>query len=105
MNLNKRIRGHLEESLFNLPFWAIHIFRPPFLSDIDWSNWSGDWGKKVGENIDALTGGLVSKYFPTPFDMVAALMVHAAQQIKSGAFVYHSTYFNDFVEKRMRLEI
>ncbi|NJL77356.1 MAG: hypothetical protein HC892_22330, partial [Saprospiraceae bacterium] len=58
----------------------------------------------MGKNIDTVTGGLVSKYFPTQADMVAALMVHAAQQLKGGAFLYHSTYFNDFVEKRMRLE-
>ena len=55
--------------------------------------------------MDTVTGGLVSKYFPTQADMVAALMVHAAQQLKGGAFLYHSTYFNDFVEKRMRLEV
>lgn len=101
MNLPKRIRGHLEESLLGLPFWAIHLFRPPFISDNDWSSWIGNWGK----NMDTVTGGLVSKYFPTQADMVAALMVHAAQQLKGGAFLYHSTYFNDFVEKRMRLEV
>ncbi len=106
LNLNSRIRAHLEKSLIQLPFWGVHIFRPSFVIDMEGSSlWGEQLANKIKNGLDKLTGGIVSKYQPVDAQTVAAAMLRAAQQLKSGAFLYQSDYFNDWAKKQEELKL
>jgi len=88
-----RVKGELEDAVKALPFWAVHIFQPSvLLGERNENRWGEQWAAKIGRRIDALTGGLLSKYRPVEAEVVAAAMVSVAQQFQPGVHVYPSHY-------------
>lgn len=84
-----QLKGQMEELLKKMPFWGIHIFKPAILVGKSSSNrWGEQIAKWIGKGFDYLTGGLVSRYRPLEADVVAKVMVSAAQRLKPGIFVY-----------------
>jgi uncharacterized protein YbjT (DUF2867 family) len=89
-NFYLRVKGELEEALNAMPFDAVHAFRPSFLI--------GDRAeKRAGETIavpiarvlGSLLVGVLRKYRAISGDTVAAAMVGAARESRSGRWVYH----------------
>lgn len=94
-----RVKGELEEAVKQLPFWAVHLFQPSvLLGERNENRWGEQWAAKIGKRIDALTGGLLSKYRPVEADVVAAAMVEVAQHFKPGIHVYPSHYLQQLSE-------
>ena len=95
-----KVKGLLENALKDMPFWAVHIFRPSVLLGTRNEN---RWGEKIageiGRRIDALTGGLLTKYRPIEAEIVAKAMVNAAQGLESGIFTYPSDYLQHLSEE------
>lgn len=105
LNQKSRIRAYLEESLFQLPFWAVHIFRPPAVVDTEGkSQWGAEVADKIKTKLDQVTNGMVSKYQPVEALQVATVMLDSAQQLRSGAFLYKKEYFQDWQTKSQLLE-
>jgi len=95
-----RVKGELENAVKQLPFWAIHIFQPSvLLGERNENRWGEQWAAKIGRRIDALTGGLLSKYRPVEAEVVAAAMVSVAQQFQPGIQVYPSHYLQQLSEQ------
>ncbi|NUO00917.1 MAG: NAD(P)H-binding protein [Saprospiraceae bacterium] len=95
-----RVKGELEDAIKSLPFWAIHIFQPSvLLGERNENRWGEQWAAKIGRRIDALTGGLLSKYRPVEAEVVAAAMVSVAQQFEPGIHVYPSHYLQQLSEQ------
>ncbi len=105
LNQNSRIRAYLEESLFQLPFWGVHIFRPSLIVDTEGQpQWGVQIADKIRAGLDKITNGAVTKYQPTEAKYVASVMIEVAQNLKGGAFLYRSEYFSDWEEKANLLE-
>ena len=95
-----RVKGELEDAVKALPFWAVHIFQPSvLLGERNENRWGEQWAAKIGKRIDALTGGLLTKYRPVEAEVVAAAMVSVAQQFKPGIHVYASHYLQQLSEE------
>ena len=83
-----RLRGHLEQQVANLGFWATHIFKPSFIIDEKpATNWGENIAEKIGEGLDYLFDGIVSDYRPIEAEVVAKAMVRAAQRLQSGVHI------------------
>lgn len=88
-----RVKGELEDSVKALPFWAIHIFQPSvLLGERNENRWGEKWAGRIGNFVDSLTNGLLTKYKPVEAEVVAQAMIHAAQELKGGIQVYPSHY-------------
>jgi uncharacterized protein YbjT (DUF2867 family) len=86
-----QVKGQIEVAVQQLPFWAIHIFRPSILlGERNENRWGEQTAGKLGRLIDRFTGGLLSKFRPIEADIVAKAMVAAAQGLKPGVQVYAS---------------
>ncbi len=95
-----RVKGALEDAVREMPFWAVHIFQPSvLLGERNENRWGEQWAAKIGKRIDALTGGLLSKYRPVEAEVVAAAMLSAAQQLKPGVHIYPSHYLQHLSEE------
>lgn len=93
-NFNSRIRAHLEESVNALPFWSVHLFRPPLIVNTESdSRWGEKIADRLGRGLDRVTGGMISRYRPVEANLLAKSMLQAAQQLESGRFRYHPSYF------------
>lgn len=88
-NLYLRVKGELEQALRNLPFAALHIFRPSFLVGERKEQRTGERvGITIAEALKfAMIGGLI-KYRPVHANTVAFAMVKAALRGGSGAHIY-----------------
>ncbi len=99
LEVNK-LRGEIEEMVSDLPFWAIHLFKPLILSGPSTGN---QWGTGVAnwlrKRLDTLTGGLVSKYRPIESDVVAKAMISAAQRFESGIHIYNPEYLQHLADE------
>lgn len=94
VNFNSRIRAHLEKSVNALPFWSVHLFRPPLIVNTENnSRWGEKIAERLGRGLDKVTGGLVSRYRPVEANLLAKSMLQAAQQLESGRFRYHPSFF------------
>jgi uncharacterized protein YbjT (DUF2867 family) len=86
-----RVKGELEEAVRKLPFWAVHIFRPSLLlGNRNEERFAEKLAVSVTNRIRGITGPLMGKYNPIESKTVAKAMVHVAQQMKSGTFIYES---------------
>lgn len=95
-----RVKGTLEEAVKELPFWAIHIFQPSILlGERNENRWGEKWAGRIGKVIDAVSGGLLTKYKPVEAEVVAQAMINAAQQIKGGVQVYPSHYLQQLASE------
>lgn len=95
-----RVKGELEDAVKQLPYWAVHIFQPSvLLGERNENRWGEQWAAKIGKGIDAITGGLLSKYRPVEAEVVAAAMVSVAQQFRPGTQVYPSHYLQRLSEE------
>ena len=89
-NFYLRVKGELEDALAALPFTALHVFQPSFLTG---PRAERRVAEKVGIAIAevvqvALVGGL-RKYRPIAASSVAAAMAETARAGASGRHVYH----------------
>ena len=83
-----RLRGHLEQQVTKLGFWATHIFKPSFIIDEKpATNWGENIAEKIGEGLDYIFDGIVSDYRPIEAEVVAKAMVSAAQHLKNGVHI------------------
>lgn len=104
VSFNSRIRAHLEESVNALPFWAVHLFRPTLVVNTEnKSRWGEQIANRLGKGLDFVTGGLVSRYRPVEASLLAKTMLDAAQQLESGRFRYHPSYFVEAEEEEKGL--
>jgi uncharacterized protein YbjT (DUF2867 family) len=95
-----RVKGEIEAAVEKLPFWATHIFRPSvLLGSRNENRWGEEIAARIASGIDALTGGLLTKYRPIEADVVAKAMVNAAQQLKSGFHVYPSQFLQQLANE------
>lgn len=87
-----RMKGQLENSLRNLNFPVLHIFRPSLLL--------GDRKEtRIGESLGTFFAkmfmfafvGPLQKYTPISAQILASNMVNHSQQEKQGAHIYHYT--------------
>ncbi|MCB0546034.1 MAG: NAD(P)H-binding protein [Phaeodactylibacter sp.] len=87
-----RVKGELESAVKKLPFWAIHLFQPSvLLGDRRESRLAEQLGGRLALGLDRLTGGeLLGKYRPVEAAQVARAMIHVAQRLEGGLFVYPS---------------
>ena len=102
-----KLKGEIEDLVKELPFWAIHIFKPSMLigaldEDQRWGEQLANW---LGDMLDQITGGFVSKYKPIEADAVAKAMIHSAQLFSGGVHVYNIDYLRkmakDFDDDRL----
>jgi len=94
-----KLRGLVEDQLKSLEFWALHLFKPAFLVDKPSNNWGEGIARWIGKRLDALTGGLVSRYRPIESDVVAKAMIGAAQRFKKGVHEYSIDYLQELAEE------
>ncbi len=78
-------RAELENAVRELPFWAVHIFKPPLMIE---STPVNRFGEGIAKQISELTGGFLEKFRPLEAEVVAKAMVDSAQQLKKGVFEY-----------------
>lgn len=87
-----KVKGKLEESVEQLPFWATHIFRPSVLIGKRNENRFGEQvAGRIGKVLNYVSGGKLHKYGPIEADRVAISMKHAAQKTIPGLHIYEST--------------
>ncbi|MEL6862843.1 MAG: oxidoreductase [Bacteroidota bacterium] len=85
-----RVKGKTEEAIRNLPFWAVHIFRPSvLLGQRNENRWGERAASIIGKGIDYFTGGLLGKYSPVEGEVVAKAMLNAAQRLEGGIHTYY----------------
>ena len=88
-----KVKGHLEDELRKLPFWAVHIFQPSvLLGERTNSRWGEQLAGKIIQKIDGFTGDLMSKYRPVEAESVAKAMINAAQGLQAGVAIYPSNW-------------
>jgi len=95
-----KVKGQLEASLMNLPFWAIHVFQPSLLlGDRSEKRFGESVAAFVGKGFAAITGSLFKKYLPIKGEDVAAAMLLAANQLNPGKFKYTSDQLQDMASR------
>ncbi len=86
-----KIKGYLEDEIKKLPFWATHLFQPSVLLGKRPTQRFGEQAAgKIGNVLDRISGGLLTKYKPVEAEVVAKAMIHAAQQLNPGLHIYPS---------------
>lgn len=91
-----RVKGELEQAVKQLQFWATHIFQPSvLLGERNENRWGEQLAGRIAKGIDAVTGGLLTKYRPIEAEIVAKAMVNAAQGIHPGVHVYPSHFLQN----------
>ena len=89
-NFYLRTKGEVEEALRQLPFQAVHIFRPGLLVGKREQSRPGERiGAAIGEVFKFAMVGPLRKYRPIPANSVAKAMVKAAGLGVAGVHVYH----------------
>jgi uncharacterized protein YbjT (DUF2867 family) len=89
-NFYLRVKGELEDALREMPFDALHIFRPSFLIGNRAEKRPGEAAAMAfGRVLSFLLVGPLRKYRAIPSEAVAAAMVAASNNGVSGKFVYH----------------
>jgi len=88
-NFYLRTKGELEEALRRLPFQALHIFRPSFLSGHRNEKRPGErFGIAVARLTQFFLLGSLRRYRPIQAEIVAQAMVNAALAGISGVHIY-----------------
>ena len=88
-----KLKGEVEEAVSALPFKAVHLFRPSFIT--------GEKGRKERRPLDALLEtvlnalgflfiGPFQKYHPIPAQTIAKAMVRAANGKLTGVHIWES---------------
>jgi uncharacterized protein YbjT (DUF2867 family) len=86
-----QVKGELEDAVRELTFWAVHIFQPSVLLGERNENRFGEQvAGMIGKGLDAILGGVLTKYKPIEAVFVAQAMVNVAQGFQAGAFTYSS---------------
>jgi uncharacterized protein YbjT (DUF2867 family) len=89
-NFYLRIKGELEQTLFALPFDAVHIFRPSFLMGDRVERRTGEaFGIAVARALSFTLVGPLRRFRPIAAETVAGAMVSAASLAKPGRHIYH----------------
>lgn len=92
-----RIRGLIEESIKNIRFWSIHIFRPSLIIG---ESTDTEWGKsianEIGARVNKLTDGWLKRNQPIEAEQIARAMSEVAQQLYGGTHFYPSDWLQDF---------
>jgi hypothetical protein len=93
----QRIRGLIEESVQNIRFWSIHIFRPSLIigesSDMQWGK---DMADQIGRKVNKYTDGWLKKNQPIEAEQIAYAMSEVAQHLHKGIHFYASDWLQDF---------
>lgn len=91
-----QVKGEIEAAVKQLPFWAVHIFRPSVLVGDRKENRLGErLAAELGKGLDWLTGGdLLGKYKPSKVEDVAKAMLRAAQKLEGGIWTYPSDHIH-----------
>lgn len=88
-NFYLRTKGELEDALGNLPFAALHIFRPSFLIGERKEPRTGEGiGVAISEALKFAMVGALRKYRPVHAKTVALAMLSAALRGSNGTHVY-----------------
>jgi len=84
-----QVKGELEQAVRELPFWAIHIFRPSVLEgERAEIRLSEALAARVLRGADFLSGGRLAPYRPIAAETVALAMLRSAQLLKPGLFLH-----------------
>lgn len=89
-------RIELEKYLKELPFWAIHVFKPPLMVD---QGPASRWGEGIAQRISDLMGGVLDNYRPLEAEVVARAMVDSAQQFHKGLVVFSAEDLQKLAEQ------
>lgn len=85
----------LEDLIADIPFWAIHIFRPALLLEDDKGGRGINLVKGLAKRINKITGGGLTKYEPVSAKGLANLMVRQAQRFQPGLHYYSTEYIQE----------
>lgn len=100
-NFYLRVKGELENAVTALPFQSTHIFRPSFLFGERAERRPGESiGIAMAQSLRFALIGKWRKYRPIPAATVAAAMIVAARQGRSGHHVYHYDEILDLAARR-----
>ncbi len=95
-----KVKGLLEDAVWKMKFWSIHIFRPSILlGERNENRWGEQLAGQLGKGFDYLTGGMLTKYRPIEAEIVAKAMVNAAQHLRPGKFTYPSHYLQSLADE------
>lgn len=89
-------RIELEKYLKELPFWAIHVFKPPLLVD---QSPASRLGESLARRLSDLAGGVLDDYRPVEAEVVAKAMVDSAQQFHKGLVIYSAEDLQKLAEE------
>ena len=88
-----RVKGEIEKAIKELPYWSVHIFQPSvLLGERPENRWGEQLASVIGNRVDSITGGMLSRFRPIEAEVVAKAMVSAAQGLQRGIFTYPSGY-------------
>ncbi len=86
-----RVKGELENALKTVGFKTLLIFRPSILlGNRKERRYGEEVGRFVAEKFPFLFAGPLKKYSGTPVDILAAKMIHFAQQNMTGVCVFEN---------------
>jgi len=85
-------KQQLEHSIAQIPFWALHIFRPAFLLEDDQASKGIRLVKNLANRLNNMTSGGLDKYQPVSALGLAKLMIKQAQRFRPGIHIYSSEF-------------
>ncbi len=86
-----RVKGEVEAAVRELPYWAVHIFRPSLLLGEREEQRLGERiAKGIGQGLDFILGNWLGRYRPVEGKTVAVAMVNAAQDLESGVHLHEN---------------
>lgn len=89
-NFYLRTKREMEDRISELPFHAVHIFRPSVLiGNREESRPAEQVGGAIARGVSFALVGPLSKYKPVHANVVAEAMVQAARRAEPGVHIYH----------------
>jgi uncharacterized protein YbjT (DUF2867 family) len=88
-NFYLQTKRGMEDAVASLPYQAVHIFRPSFLSGHREESRPGETiGIAVANTLSFALAGPLRRYKPVPAQSVAAAMVAAARRLSRGVHIH-----------------
>lgn len=87
-----RVKGELEDDVRRLPYWGIHIMRPSILlGNREEKRPAEKIAGRLSKGLQYFSGSIIGDLAPVDADDVAKAMVQAAQGLRQGTHIHHSS--------------